>query len=83
MGLAIYAIFLIAVPFAHHDLICELKTPGHCTACTSSVVGADPSQPAMLGTWTLTDVGRALSIQVASSGALLPVKTTGRSPPAS
>ena len=41
VGMAIYAIFLIASPFEHHDLSCELKTPQHCTSCTSTQLGSD------------------------------------------
>ena len=37
LGVAIYALFLVTAPFEHHDLLCHLKTPSHCTACTSSV----------------------------------------------
>jgi hypothetical protein len=81
-GLTIYAIVLLITPFAHHDLLCELKTPRHCTACTSSVVSPDPSTPAVVGAWILTDAGAADTIDVVAQGALLAVHTTGRSPPA-
>src|SRR5882672_8077706 len=59
-GLALYAIFLLTSQFEHHDLLCELKTPLHCTACTSSVVGSDPTAPAALGAWQLADAGSAV-----------------------
>jgi hypothetical protein len=81
-GLALYAVFLVASPFEHHDLLCELKTPQHCTSCTSSVVGADPHAPAVSGAWHLTDAGRAVSLQVLALDTLLVVRSTGRSPPA-
>ena len=81
--LAVYAIFLAATPFEHHDLLCELKTPLHCTACTSSVLGSDPAGSAPVGAWTLTDLGRAFIVEVTPSGILLSVRSTGRSPPAS
>jgi len=80
--LAVYAIFLSTVPFEHHDLLCELKTPRHCTACTSSVVGSDPAQSGVVGSWTLTDVGLALAVEFTTHGIFLPVRTPGRSPPA-
>jgi len=80
-GVAIYALFLVASPFAHHDLSCEMKTPQHCTACTSSLVGADPNSPAVPGPCHLTDAGRAVSIQVLVADTLLAVRSTGRSPP--
>jgi hypothetical protein len=82
VGVAIYAIFLLTSQFEHHDLLCELKTPQHCTACTSSVVGSDPTAPAALGAWQLADAGSAVSSQVLAADVLLSVRSTGRSPPA-
>jgi hypothetical protein len=81
LGVALYAVFLVTAPFEHHDLNCELKTPQHCTACTSSQLGADPYTLSVLSNWRLADAGRAISFVVASDGVLLQVKTTGRSPP--
>lgn len=81
IGVALYAVFLITAPFEHHDLNCELKTPQHCTSCASSQLGADPHTPALFGIWRLADAGRAMPFVVISTGVLLQVKTTGRSPP--
>jgi hypothetical protein len=80
-GVAIYAIFLITAPFEHHDLLCHLKTPTHCTACTSSLVSADPHTPVIPGASDLADAGGAVAVDVLTSGFLLTVKSTGRSPP--
>ena len=82
VGVAIYAVFLVTAPFVHHDLLCELKTPQHCTACTSSVVGSDPCRVAIFGAWSLRDAGRADAFQLVVEGPLLTVRSTGRSPPA-
>jgi len=82
VGLAIYALFLVASPFEHHDLLCHLKTPQHCTSCTSSQLGSDPHTPLILGAWHLADAGRAVSFQLLVEGTLLAVRSTGRSPPA-
>jgi hypothetical protein len=71
----------VATPFEHHDLLCELKTPRHCTACTSSVIGSDPAESAVVASWKLTDVGRAAAVEFATDGILLQVRTPGRSPP--
>ena len=81
-GLAIYALFLLASPFEHHDLSCELKTPQHCTACTSSLLGADPHAAAVPGSCHLTDAGRAVFAQILAIDTLLAVRAAGRSPPA-
>ena len=82
VGVAMYAVFLITAPFEHHDIICHLKSPLHCTSCTSSVVGSDPDAPAALGASTLDDAGRAVARNILRDGFLLGVRSTGRSPPA-
>jgi hypothetical protein len=79
--LAVYAIFLVAAPLEHHDLLCELKTPRHCSSCTSSLVGSDAARSAIVGSWTLTDVGFAVALEFTTHGILLPVRTPERSPP--
>jgi hypothetical protein len=80
-GAAVYALFLIIAPFEHHDLACHLKTPQHCTSCSFSLVGSDPDTPAIIGVWDLADAGRTMAINVVADGVLLPVRSTGRSPP--
>ena len=82
-GGALYALFLIVAPYEHCDLVCHLKTPLHCTSCSSSLVGSDPHTPALVGAWDLADAGRAVVESVIADGVLLPVRSTGRSPPAS
>jgi hypothetical protein len=81
VGFALYAFFLLATPFLHHDLACELKNPQHCTACTSSVLGADPNPPVAPGASHLDDAGRLIAEQFLVEDLLLAVRTTGRSPP--
>jgi hypothetical protein len=81
-GLAIYATFLVAAPFEHHDLLCHLKTPQHCTSCTSSQLGSDPGE-LIPPTSRLADAGRAVSVQLLADGTLLAARSTGRSPPSS
>jgi hypothetical protein len=79
--MAFYALFLIASPFEHHDLSCELKTPQHCTSCTSAQLGSDPHPPLNPGAWQLADAGRAVAVLHLSADTLLVVRSTGRSPP--
>jgi hypothetical protein len=81
VGMAIYALFLVASPFEHHDLACELKTPRHCTSCTSTQLGSDTQAPPTPGAAQLTDAGRAFALVVLDEGTLLVVQSTGRSPP--
>jgi hypothetical protein len=80
-GLIVYVLFLVTVQFEHHDLICHVKHPAHCPACSSSVLGSNPDAPATLDASTLPEVGRALILHTTPDSALLPVRTTGRSPP--
>ena len=79
--MAIYAVFLIASPFEHHDLSCELKTPQHCTSCTSSQLGSDTHVVHAPGAAQLADAGRANVFVTLDEGTLLAVRSTGRSPP--
>jgi len=81
VGVAIYALFLVTAPFEHHDLVCHFKTPTHCTACTSSLVSADPNTPAVSGAADLTFAGGAFAVDVVADGYLLTVRSTGRSSP--
>ena len=83
LGMAIYALFLIASPFEHHDLSCELKTPQHCTSCTSTQLGSDTNLVLSPGAAQLADVGCATSLVLLDEGTLLIVRSTGRSPPTS
>lgn len=81
IGVALYAAFLLVAQFEHHDLVCHLKTPQHCTSCASSVLGSDPHTPAMFGMWQLADAGRASAFQLLPADTLLVARSTGRSPP--
>ena len=83
VGLALYVVFLVASPFEHHDLQCELKTPQHCTACTATQLSSDPQVLLNPGTWHLADAGRAVAFDHLAEDTLLDVRSTGRSPPAS
>ena len=81
VGMALYALFLIASPFEHHDLQCELKTPQHCTSCTSTQLGSNPQTQLNPGVWHLADAGRAVAVDRLGKDTLLVVRSTGRSPP--
>jgi len=80
--MAIYALFLVASPFEHHDLSCELKTPQHCTSCSSTQLGSDPQTLLDPGAWHLAEAGRAIAVLCLAEDTLVAVCTSGRSPPA-
>lgn len=81
LGVILYAAFLLTAPFEHHDLVCHIKTPFHCTSCTSTVLGSDPHTPTVFDGSHLADAGRATPAASLAHGFLLPARTTGRSPP--
>lgn len=79
---AAYIAALAAMPFAHHDLACHLKSSTHCTVCHIGTSADDTSvQPGLVHV-DLADAGLAseASAQAAPSCVLLP--SSGRSPPA-
>src|SRR2546425_5646539 len=78
-----YALFLLTSPFEHHDVACHLKNPFHCTSCTASQLGSDPHALVVPGTCHFADVGRAITAHLTVGDTLLPVRSTGRSPPVS
>jgi hypothetical protein len=80
-GLAMFAAVLVLSPFEHHDLVCHLKTPQHCMSCSASQLGSDVAPLGAPGASRLADAGAAASIDAPLQGALLSVRTTGRSPP--
>lgn len=80
---AMYSALVCAVAFEHHDVSCELKTPHHCTACTSTALSADPHALSVPGVLLLADAGDAAAGDVQAKSILLVVRSTGRSPPSS
>jgi hypothetical protein len=82
-GVVLYAVVLVLAPFTHHDIACHLKDPQHCTACTSTQVGTDPTALAAPTFVPLVDLGRAVASYSPSESVLLAAESTGRSPPAS
>ena len=83
LGVIVYAAVLVIAPFEHHDLVCHLKNPRHCTACTSNPVGTDPASLLTPRSRPLVDAGRAVLVHSLAQGVLLAADSTGRSPPVS
>jgi hypothetical protein len=81
LAAALYCLVVLAASFEHHDFLCDLRNPQHCTACTASQPGCDPQTLTAPWTSRLADAGRAIATHVLAHGALLPVRSTGRSPP--
>jgi hypothetical protein len=81
LGVVLHALFLVIADFEHHDIICHLKTPQHCTSCALSPLGSELRHAANPGSCRMADVGRAEACQLIAGGVLLTVSSTGRSPP--
>jgi hypothetical protein len=79
--MALYVLFLVASPFEHHDLLCHLKTPQHCTSCSGSQLGSDPHALVPPAGRALADAGSAVADHLLAEGTLLTIRSTGRSPP--
>jgi hypothetical protein len=76
-----YLLVLAASAFEHHDLVCHLRNPQHCTACTASQLGADPPALDVDAASCLKDAGGAMGVHRDAVCALLTARSTGRSPP--
>ena len=82
LGVALHIAVLLTAPFEHHDILCHLKTPLHCTACASSPLSSQPSSLAVPDLTHLTDAGQAVLVVTPASSAVFVAESNGRSPPA-
>jgi hypothetical protein len=76
-----YVLALAAMPFAHHDLACHLKSSTHCSVCHVGTA-SDPSSTApTVAAVDFTDAGLAFEPHraVLATPVLLP--SAGRAPP--
>jgi hypothetical protein len=79
--LGAFFVSLAALPLAHHDLVCHLKSPTHCGTCHIGTSTDDGGMQPAVGHVDLPDAGQAVEIHASavSSCALSP--SAGRSPP--
>ena len=81
LGIALYAVLLVASPVLHHDLACHLKAPAHCDACTANPLGARVEVAA-----SLRPAAVALRVDapadITPASTLFAIATPGRAPPA-
>lgn len=80
-GVLFHFAFLVMASFEHHDILCHLKTPLHCTACASSPASSDPHIPNIADGASLADAGTAVAFLFLEKGTVLAVRSPGRSPP--
>ena len=81
LSVGLHVLFVLSAPFEHHDLLCHLKTPTHCTSCAFSPLSASPKTVEVVGRWTLADAGRALDSLPIALDVVFSVQSSGRSPP--
>jgi hypothetical protein len=79
---AAYVVALAAMPFAHHDLACHLKSSTHCTVCHVGTSGDDTSVQPGLGHVDMPDAGLAAEAFNSSVATCVLLPSSGRSPPA-
>ena len=79
--IAAYIAALAALPFAHHDLACHLKSSTHCTVCHVGTSADDTSVQPALGQAHLADAGRAGEAHVSLAASRVQLPSSGRSPP--
>ena len=80
---AAYIAALAALPFAHHDLACHLKSSTHCTVCHIGTSADDTSVQPDLGHVDLADAGLAGEVCATAAVSCVLLPSLGRSPPAS
>lgn len=78
---AAYVVALAALPFAHHDLACHLKSSTHCTVCHVGTSADDTSVQPGVGHVDLADAGRASERYASFSPSCVLLPSSGRSPP--
>ncbi len=78
---AAYVAALCALPFAHHDLACHLKSSTHCTVCHVGTSADDTSVQPGLGHVDLADAGQAGDAYASPTSSCVLLPSSGRSPP--
>jgi hypothetical protein len=79
---AAYIVALAALPFAHHDLACHLKSSTHCGVCHVGTSTDDAGVQPGLGNIDLADAGCPGVPQTSRAVSCVLLPSAGRSPPA-
>jgi hypothetical protein len=81
--LTIYIVGAALLPLSHHDVICHVKSPTHCTTCLTSVSGEATPHTASFDVWALADAGCATMSERGALRSAHLSSPTGRAPPTS
>ena len=79
---AIYTLAAMAMPLAHHDVVCHTKTPTHCVTCVVASSGDVAAASAGLDRLGLNDLGPAALDEPSRIASLSRRAPSGRAPPA-
>jgi hypothetical protein len=79
--LGLYLLVVAASPILRHDSSCDLKSPGHCTACLSSPVAPCVENGDSLAADRLPQAERVEAVVVVAPRPILAFDGAGRSPP--
>jgi hypothetical protein len=79
--LAVYVFAAVCLPLGHHDVICHLKSPTHCTTCAVASSGETPADTRPLDNFSLPDAGQATLASAERRHAEPLRASSGRSPP--
>jgi hypothetical protein len=79
--LAAFFVALVALPFAHHDLLCHLKSSTHCATCHIGTSTDDSGAQPPLAHIELPDAGRAIEVGLVAVVSCALCSSAGRSPP--
>jgi hypothetical protein len=79
---AVYIVALAAMPFAHHDLVCHLKSSTHCATCHIGTSADPDAAPPALSPADLNDAGQPARSTPATSSPVELSPSAGRAPPA-
>jgi hypothetical protein len=81
LGCALYTVFLLGAPLAHHDLTSHRTKPAHCPACIAAQPGPDvPFRIDVVAT-ELPRLGPVDVCPILAGDTWLPPAMIGRAPP--
>ena len=80
--IAMYVLAVALMPFAHHDVVCHVTSPSHCTTCVVGYSSDVAPEPDVLAAAGLHDAGAAMLDADIRLDAEPICAHSGRAPPA-
>jgi hypothetical protein len=78
---AIYIVAVAVMPFAHHDIVCHIKSSTHCSTCHVGTSGDQSNIRPSLARVELADAGPSHHEQHTHAGDWALSPSAGRAPP--